>query len=90
MKQVGITPIYDSDTPANYKDTKENPLNKLVWQEIMKRGVQGGSSTEVAEALGRPAKSIAGRCTELHSLGLLRRTEAYRKGVVYVAVKEDA
>lgn len=86
VQQLGIVATLDSDAPADYRHTEDNPLNRQVWYAIHQRGAHGASSTEIAKELKKPAKSIAGRCTELHSLGRLRKTEAWRNGIVYVAV----
>jgi hypothetical protein len=86
MCQLGILPDLDTQGPANYSATSHNPLNRQVWLAIKDRGTRGASSKMIASQLGHPPKSIAGRCTELHREGFLRRTEARDGGVIYIAI----
>lgn len=88
VAQLAIIPDLEQPGPVDYSKVALNPLNRQTWDAVKTRLSDGASSTEIAKQLKRPAKSIAGRFTELHAVGLLRSTEAYRHGRVYIAVGE--
>jgi len=84
--QPGLLPEFDLAGSPDYSRVAHNPLNRKAWLHVKAQGNQGASSCETARALKRPAKSIAGRFTELHRAGYLRATEVWREGVVYLAI----
>jgi len=88
MHQLGIMPELDSEGPKDYGHTIVNPLSRQVWLAVHDAGTNGLSAHEISLKLGKTVKSVAGRCTELVATGYLRRTEANRRGVVYVITEE--
>lgn len=85
--QIGIEPGFSVEGPPDYSGKQRAILNQQVTDFIRKQGLKGATAAETATYLGHPHKSIAGRCTELCATGVLRRTEARRRGVVYLVVE---
>lgn len=88
VKQYGLMPEFDGEDPADYTETMNNPLNRLVLLEIKDAGSRGATSKEIARKIGRPYKSVSGRFTELYNVGKIQKLGSLRNGEVYV-VKGD-
>jgi hypothetical protein len=89
--QVGQLACFDPRTGLNptrpASRIEDDQQMRLVLQEVRKSGPSGATRYELAETLWMLDNTVGPRLSDLRRYGLIRKTEALRKGaVVWLAV----